>query len=76
MLEEKKGMCEDKNECFHGQHMCKHMIVKKIMFIIILVAVFCFGIQLGELRTLTRLVYGSNSFMGQSFNRATLNAGW
>ena len=45
--------------CGHG-HMHGHWIVKKVFLLIVLVAVFCFGVQIGELRTLSRMFYGSN----------------
>ena len=62
MEENNKEKCEGKCEheggkcgmMWHGHHMHKCWILKKIFLLIVLIVVFCFGMRLGELRTLSR----------------------
>ena len=53
--EEKKGCCEGKEKCEHGMPNCCHNwkkchMMRKIIWIIILIIVFCFGSQYGEMK--------------------------
>ena len=62
MGEEKKGgMCNGESCGMGGgyMHMRGFWIVKKVFYLILLIVVFCFGVQLGQLKTLASLVYGS-----------------
>jgi len=82
--DKKDGMC---GGCNHG-HMHGHWIVKKIFLLIILIAVFCFGVQLGELRTLAKIfrepsyrmigAYGNNwnTSMMPARQNGTSTKGW
>ena len=62
---EKCDKCDMNNKCkdiggCHG-HMHKK-ILKKFFFLVVLIVVFCFGVQLGELRTLSRELHQHSNF--------------
>lgn len=72
MTEENKkcegGMCGC-GKCGMCGHMgmCKCRIMKKFFMLILMIVIFCFGIQLGELRTLSREMH-SRAMMMQNDN--------
>lgn len=60
----KEGMCG----CDMGHHGHKGWrIAMKLFYLIVLIAVFCFGMQLGELRTLSR-EFNHSRMMGSGYN--------
>lgn len=54
-MEEKGTCCANKGECMGSMCYKKHMY-KKIFMIVAMVFMFWFGLQLGELRTLSRMM--------------------
>ena len=73
-FEKKDGAVCDKCDgakwgCMGGGHFCKYKILKKFFYLILLIVVFCFGMQLGELKTLSSIMYHSGGY-NNSINNA------
>ena len=56
MEENKKGCCEDKENCNHGMANCcnnwkKCPMVRRIIWIVIIIIAFCLGSQWGEMKS-------------------------
>ena len=62
----KCGMGGGMGMCGYG-HMHKHKILKKFFLLVLMIVIFCFGVQLGELRTLARQMRYNEAMM-QNYN--------
>ena len=82
-MEEHNGCCSSAGEGRCGNmimgKMCHGHLLKKVVMVVVMIFMFWFGLQLGELRTLTKMQemreYGSNygyRMMGFGENRG----GW
>ena len=66
--------------CSMHQKMCSRHLLKKIVMIVVMIFMFWIGLQLGELRTLTRMQeyreYGNGyRMMGVGIDRGAWNTG-
>lgn len=83
--EEKKGCCEGKEKCEHAMANCCHNwkkchMMKKIVWIVVIIVVFCLGSQWGEMKSESRggrfdregmMNWGGNRFYKDDLKQAT-----